>query len=63
LARHHTIGTESPAYFGVALAELSAAIPHVHRVTFPGLGHSGPDDEGDPPRVAESLRDFFGNRS
>jgi pimeloyl-ACP methyl ester carboxylesterase len=54
-------GTKSPAYFGVALDELSAAIPHTQRITFSGLGHSGPDDDGDPPRVAEALRIFFSN--
>jgi pimeloyl-ACP methyl ester carboxylesterase len=54
-------GTKSPAYFGVALEELSAAIPHAQRITFSGLGHSGPDDDGDPPRVAEALRTFFSN--
>lgn len=56
-------GTKSPAYLGVALEALSAAIPHARRTTFSGLGHSGPDDDGDPPRVAEALRSFFGNRS
>jgi pimeloyl-ACP methyl ester carboxylesterase len=52
-------GTKSPAYFSVALDELSAAIPHARRITFSGLGHSGPDDDGDPCRVAEALRTFF----
>jgi hypothetical protein len=52
-------GAKSPAYFGVALDALSAVLPHARRVTFPGLGHSGPDDDGDPQRVAETLRDFF----
>ncbi|TCO55855.1 alpha/beta fold hydrolase [Actinocrispum wychmicini] len=52
-------GTKSPAYLGVALDELSATIPHTQRITFPGLGHSGPDDDGDPRRVAEAVRDFF----
>lgn len=52
-------GTKSPAYLAVALDELSAVIPHTRRITFSGLGHSGPDDDGDPRRVAEALRDFF----
>ncbi|WP_206785065.1 alpha/beta fold hydrolase [Amycolatopsis sp. MtRt-6] len=52
-------GTKSPAYFSVALDELSAAIPHARRIAFSGLGHSGPDDDGDPRRVAEALCDFF----
>jgi pimeloyl-ACP methyl ester carboxylesterase len=53
-------GAKSPAYFRVALDALSAVLPHARRVSFPGLGHSGPDDDGDPPRVGEALRDFFG---
>ncbi|MEU4743926.1 alpha/beta hydrolase [Actinosynnema sp. NPDC023658] len=52
-------GTKSPPFLGVALDELTAAIPHAQRITFPGLGHSGPDDDGDPRRVAEALRTFF----
>jgi pimeloyl-ACP methyl ester carboxylesterase len=52
-------GTKSPAYLGVALDELSTALPHARRVTFPGLGHSGPDDSGDPQRVGRAVRDFF----
>ncbi|MFB9931711.1 alpha/beta fold hydrolase [Amycolatopsis halotolerans] len=52
-------GAKSPAYLRTALDELSAAIPHTQRITFSGLGHSGPDDDGDPDRVAEALRAFF----
>ncbi|MBG6135924.1 alpha/beta fold hydrolase [Longispora fulva] len=52
-------GARSPAYLGVALDELSSALPDARRVTFPGLGHSGPDDDGDPRRVGAALRDFF----
>jgi hypothetical protein len=52
-------GTKSPAYLDAALAELSAVLPRARRVTFAGLGHSGPDDDGDPQRVSEALRDFF----
>lgn len=52
-------GSKSPAFLRIALDELSAEIPHAHRITFPGLGHSGPDDDGDPTRVAEALRAFF----
>ncbi|MFD2473274.1 alpha/beta fold hydrolase [Amycolatopsis silviterrae] len=51
-------GTTSPAYLRTALDELSTTIPHARRITFSGLGHSGPDD-GDPPRVAKTLRTFF----
>jgi pimeloyl-ACP methyl ester carboxylesterase len=54
-------GSKSPAYFGVALDELSATLPHARRVTFSGLGHMGPaEDSEDPLVVAEALRDFFG---
>jgi pimeloyl-ACP methyl ester carboxylesterase len=53
-------GSKSPAYFRVAQDALSAVLPHVRRDTLPGLGHSGPDDDGDPQRVAEAVRDFFG---
>jgi pimeloyl-ACP methyl ester carboxylesterase len=56
-------GTKSPAYFDTALDRLSATIPNTQRVAFSGLGHSGPDDGGDPPRVAEALRAFFSNPS
>ncbi len=52
-------GAKSPSYFGVALDALSAVLPHARRHTFPGLRHSGPDDDGDPQRVAEILRAFF----
>ncbi|MCG3755488.1 alpha/beta fold hydrolase [Amycolatopsis sp. Poz14] len=52
-------GSRSPAFLRVALDELSATIPHAQRITFPGLGHSGPDDDGSPDRVAEALRTFF----
>ncbi|MEV6909136.1 alpha/beta hydrolase [Amycolatopsis sp. NPDC051071] len=52
-------GTKSPPYLKVALDELSAVLPHARRITFSGLGHSGPDDDGDPSRVADALRAFF----
>ncbi|MBO3749239.1 alpha/beta hydrolase [Streptosporangiaceae bacterium NEAU-GS5] len=52
-------GATSPPYFATALDALSAVLPQAGRVTFPGLGHSGPDDDGDPARVGEVLRDFF----
>lgn len=53
-------GAKSPAYFGVALEALSETLPQARRTSFPGLGHSGPDDDGDPRRVGEVLREFFG---
>jgi pimeloyl-ACP methyl ester carboxylesterase len=52
-------GAKSPSYFAVPLDALSAVLPHARRVTFSDLGHSGPDDDGAPRRVAETLRDFF----
>jgi pimeloyl-ACP methyl ester carboxylesterase len=52
-------GTKSPAFLKIALDELAVAVPHTHRITFSGLGHSGPDDDGDPGRVAKALRAFF----
>ncbi|WP_116205938.1 alpha/beta fold hydrolase [Amycolatopsis circi] len=52
-------GTKSPAFLGISLDELSATIPNAQRSTFSGLGHSGPDDDGDPTRIAEALRAFF----
>lgn len=52
-------GSRSPAYLGVALDALAAVIPGVSRRTMPGLGHSGPENDGRPEQVAEVLRDFF----
>jgi pimeloyl-ACP methyl ester carboxylesterase len=52
-------GTRSPAYLGVALDELDTVLPHATRGTLTGLDHSGPEDDGDPQRVGEALRDFF----
>lgn len=53
-------GGKSPAYFRVSLDALSAVLPDARRVVLPGLGHSGPEDDGDPQRVADAVRDFFG---
>ena len=52
-------GDRGPGYLDVALGALADTVPHARRLTFPGLGHSGPDNDGDPRRVAEVLRDFF----
>lgn len=52
-------GARSAAYLDVALDALSTVLPHARRVTFPTLRHSGPEDDGDPQRVGEALRDFF----
>jgi len=53
-------GTKSPAFLGVALDALEHTLPHVERVTFPGLGHDGPENDGKPSLVAQHLRRFFG---
>jgi pimeloyl-ACP methyl ester carboxylesterase len=50
-------GSKSPAYLGTALDALEHVLPHSRRVTLPGLGHTGPEDQ--PERVAELLRPFF----
>jgi pimeloyl-ACP methyl ester carboxylesterase len=52
-------GGKSPTYLHTALDELSSVLPNSRRITFPGLGHSGPDDNGDPARVAEALLEFY----
>jgi pimeloyl-ACP methyl ester carboxylesterase len=52
-------GSKSPAYLHTALDALSSVLPNATRTTFPGLDHSGPDDNGNPPRVAEALREFY----
>jgi pimeloyl-ACP methyl ester carboxylesterase len=53
-------GTRSPGFFGVALDGLERTLPRVERVAFPGLGHDGPEDDGEPERVAQQLQRFFG---
>jgi hypothetical protein len=52
-------GSKSPAFLRTALDELERVLPHRRRVTFRGLDHSGPDDSGDPARVAIELREFY----
>ncbi|MFJ1767238.1 alpha/beta fold hydrolase [Amycolatopsis sp. NPDC088138] len=52
-------GAKSPAYLHQAVDALSAVLLRSRRVTFPGLGHEGPEDEGDPKSVGAALRDFF----
>jgi pimeloyl-ACP methyl ester carboxylesterase len=53
-------GTKSPAFLRVALDALERTLPHVERITLPGLGHDGPEDDGKPDLVAQHLRRFFG---
>ena len=55
-------GTKSPRYLKNALDTLSKVLPHVHRVTFKGLNHSGPwntDIGGNPKPIAEAMIAFF----
>jgi pimeloyl-ACP methyl ester carboxylesterase len=52
-------GSKSPDYLDVALQALAATLPCAERVTLDGLGHDGPEDDGDPARVAHLLREFF----
>ncbi len=52
-------GGRSPRFLGHSLDALAATLPRSRRVTYPDLGHSGPDNDGDPVRVAATLREFF----
>jgi pimeloyl-ACP methyl ester carboxylesterase len=56
-------GSKSPAYLTRAVNALEKVLPHVTRVEFPGLGHEASgnaDRRGQPKRVAQELRRFFG---
>jgi pimeloyl-ACP methyl ester carboxylesterase len=56
-------GSKSPAYLTRAVDALEEVVPHVTRVEFPGLGHEASgnrDRRGQPERVAQELRRFFG---
>ena len=53
-------GSKSPAFLGVALDGLERTLPRVERVTFSGMGHDGPENDGKPEVVADALRLFFG---
>lgn len=55
-------GSKSPAYLTAALERLAATLPHARRTILPGLGHSGPENDGDPGVVARALRAFFDER-
>ncbi|WP_433219206.1 alpha/beta fold hydrolase [Dactylosporangium sp. CS-047395] len=52
-------GTRGPSFFEPALAALAATLPDARRITFPGLTHEGPEDDGHPLVVAPALREFF----
>ncbi|HEU4347126.1 MAG TPA: alpha/beta hydrolase [Actinoplanes sp.] len=55
-------GEKSAAYLKAALNGLEPVLPHVCRVTLPGVGHLAADDRGRPDLVAEHLRRFFGGQ-
>ncbi len=55
-------GSQSPAYFKVALDALEKVFPQAKRIEFPGLGHGASGNTnrgGQPERVAQELRRFF----
>lgn len=52
-------GSKSPAYLKIALDGLGKVLPKTKRVTFSGLDHLGPDNDGKPELVAQELRHFF----
>jgi len=52
-------GSKSPRFLTAALDRLERTLPHCRRRTFDGLGHSGPDDGGDPQQVAAELIGFL----
>jgi pimeloyl-ACP methyl ester carboxylesterase len=52
-------GGKSPGYLKQSLDALAATLPHATRTTFADLGHDGPENDGDPRRVARTLCDFF----
>ena len=53
-------GERSASYLKAALNGLEPVLPHVRRVTLPGVGHLAADNSGKPQLVAEQLRAFFG---
>jgi pimeloyl-ACP methyl ester carboxylesterase len=58
-------GSKSPAWLKTALDALEKVVPHMKRVEFPGLDHSGSSDPnnmnrtGRPDIVAQELHRFF----
>ncbi|MDN3354399.1 alpha/beta hydrolase [Actinomadura sp. DC4] len=55
-------GSKSPAYLTTAVERLATVLPHARRLTLTGLGHSGPENDGDPAAVARALHGFFAER-
>lgn len=54
-------GNRSASYLTHTLDALQAVLPDVTRVTLPGVGHTAPDNTGQPQRVADELGRFFAN--
>jgi pimeloyl-ACP methyl ester carboxylesterase len=52
-------GSRSPAFLSVALDGLERTLPCAERITLPGLGHDGPENDGKPELVAQQLLRFF----
>jgi pimeloyl-ACP methyl ester carboxylesterase len=52
-------GAKSPPYLLDTLEALGRALPGSRRITFDGVGHIAADNNGQPARVAETLRAFF----
>jgi len=52
-------GTRSAPYLKAALNGLEPVLPHVRRVTLPGVGHLAADNDGKPRLVADQLTAFF----
>ena len=52
-------GERSAAYLKATLNGLEPVLPHVRRVTLPGVGHLAADNSGKPELVARQLRAFF----
>jgi pimeloyl-ACP methyl ester carboxylesterase len=55
-------GTKGPAFLRIALHRLRETLPHAQLITFPGLGHDGPEDDGQPNVIANALHRFFQGR-
>ncbi len=52
-------GSRSASYLSRTLDALQRVLPNVTRVELSSIGHTAPDNTGDPLRVADQLRGFF----
>jgi hypothetical protein len=52
-------GARSAPYLKAVLNGLEPVLPHVRRVTLPGVGHLAAENGGKPLMVADQLRVFF----